>query len=116
MSYKQVLAVLDKLSFNQQDVAEYIKSFNGDPGFLYADEVDLQRMVLQAKMNKLDDGSHSGASWGWMMRKVQDILNGVKSYEEIVIIKNRHEEQYMQWLAEDQKRQEEIKAQAPEQE
>jgi len=116
MSHKQVLAVLDKLSFNQQDVAEYIKSFNGDPGFLYADEVDPQRMVLKAKMNALDEGSHTGASWGWMMRKVQDVLSGVKSYEEIVIIKNRHEEQYMQWLAEDQRRQEEIKVQAQPQE
>ena len=106
MTSKQVLKVLDELSFNQQDVAEYIKSFDStNYGFLYTEEVDPVRIALKVKMNKLDDGSYSGASWGWMMREVQAVLNGVKSYEDIVIRKNKDDEYFRQWLVQEEQRQ-----------
>ena len=100
--YKQTLEVLDKLSINQQDIAEYIKSFGDDPAFMYAEETDPVRIALQIKMKKLDDGTHSGASWGYMLRTVQSVLRGVNSYEEIVIAKNQQEERYRQLMEEDE--------------
>jgi hypothetical protein len=99
--YKQTLEVLDKLSINQQDVAEYIKSFGDDQAFMYAEETDPERIALQIKMKKLDDGTHSGCSWGYMMRTVQSVLRGVNSYEDIVIAKNKQEERYLEILKED---------------
>ena len=98
MSYQQVLTVLDELSFNKKDVAEYIKSFDSDLGFMYTKETDPERIALKAKMNELDDGTHSGTSWGYMMRIVQSVLRGVNSYEDIVIKKNQEEERYRQWM------------------
>ena len=99
--YKQTLEVLDALSIDKQDIAEYIKSFGDDPAFLYAEETDPARIALQIKMKKLDDGTHSGCSWGYMMRTVQSVLRGVNSYEDIVIAKNQQEERYRQIMKED---------------
>ena len=99
--YKQTLQVLDALSIDQQDIAEYIKSFGDDLAFMYAEETDPARIALQIKMKKLDDGTHSGASWGYMMRTVQSVLRGVNSYEDIVIAKNKQEERYRQLMEEE---------------
>ena len=96
--YKQTLEVLDALSIDKQDIAEYIKSFGHDLAFMYAEETDPARIALQIKMKKLDDGTHSGCSWGYMMRTVQSVLRGVNSYEDIVIAKNQHEERYLEIL------------------
>ena len=77
----QGLNVLEK----RQDIVEYIKSFDGNGGFMYSEETDSERIRLKKDMEKiLDDGSHSGASWGWMMRVIQSVLTGVVKKEEIL--------------------------------
>jgi hypothetical protein len=94
MSLTQVLSGLDILQ-ERKDIMKYIKEFNGNGGFMYSIETDPERIKLKDDMEKLlDDGSHSGASWGWMMRVIQSVLNGNVTREEIIIEINKQEEEY----------------------
>ena len=81
MSFQQVKRCLDILK-EYPAIENYIKEFNGRDGFMYTIETDSNKIELQQKMNKLlDDGSHTGASWGCMLRLIQGILNGTLLYE-----------------------------------
>ena len=94
MSLTQVLSGLDMLQ-ERKDIMNYIKEFNGCGGFMYSVETDPERIKLKDDMETLlDDGSHSGSSWGWMMRVIQSVLNGNVTREEIIIEINKQEEEY----------------------
>jgi hypothetical protein len=86
MSLTQVIQGLDVLEQQERhDIQEYIRNFDGNGGFMYTIETDPEKIKLKEDMEKLlDDSSHSGASWGWMMRVIQSVLSGVTSKEEIL--------------------------------
>ena len=84
MTLRQVLSALDVLQ-EHPDLTKYIKHFYGNGGFMYTVETHPELLRLSKKLDKtLDDGSHSGASWGFMMRTVQGVLNGVITKEQIL--------------------------------
>ena len=93
MSLDQIIEALDVLANPKNaDVVKYIKSFDGDGGFMYTQETHPLRIALKNKMEKIiDQGTHSGASWGCMLRAIQASLNGVEgySYEQLITEKNR---------------------------
>jgi|688.fasta_scaffold490758_2 hypothetical protein len=94
MSYQQVDRCLDILK-EHPDVTRYIVEFNGREGFMYTIETDSNKIELQQKMNKLlDDDTHSGASWGCMLRLIQGILNGTFPYEKFLEKLNEEKLQY----------------------
>ena len=82
MSYSQVLNALDTLAAYPQ-LAEYIKSFNGNGGFMFTVETQPQRKAYQKQLSDLLDsnGMHSGSSWACLLRGVQAILMGVLTRE-----------------------------------
>ena len=102
MSLQQTLEALDILANpSNSDVVEYIKTFNGDSGFMYTVETEPTRIALKEKIETIiDESSHSGASWGCMLRLIQAVLNGVYTYEDLVIEKNKEDEIYAKWLIE----------------
>ena len=84
MSFQQVIECLDKL-VEYPAIVEYIKNFDSPDGFMYTIETDPIKMRLDKQMNDLlDDGMHSGASWGCMLRMVQAVLNGITTREHIL--------------------------------
>jgi len=101
MSLQQILDALDILANPKNiDVVEYIKSFNEYGGFMYTKETTPLRIATQKKMDDLlDDGTHSGASWGCMLRNIKASLNGVNgySYEQIVTAKNKERDQVQEY-------------------
>lgn len=110
MSLTQIIDALDVLADPRNaDVVEYIKSFDGYGGFMYTQERDPHRIALKKKMETIiNERPHSGASWGCMLRSVQASLNGVKgySYEDIITEKNKEEERYREYLAQEKLRRE----------
>jgi hypothetical protein len=68
------------------DIIEYIKTFDGESGFMYTIESDPKRIEISERMSDLLDsnGNHSGASWGCMIRLIQAILLGNVSIEELI--------------------------------
>jgi hypothetical protein len=82
MSREQVLIVLDTL-LEYPALADYIRTFNGINGFAYTQETNPIKIQLKEQLNKLDDGSHSGASFACMMRAVQSVLNGLQTRENL---------------------------------
>ncbi len=81
MSYLQVLKALDVL-IEYPDLMEYIKTFDSPAGFMYTKETDPQRRDYVTRLDELLDGnSHSGGSWGCMMRGIQAVLNGFVTLE-----------------------------------
>ena len=92
MSFKQVITCLDKL-IEYPAIVDYIKHFNSPDGFIYTIETDPIKMRLDKQMNDLlDDGSHSGASWGFMLRMIQAVLNGVTTREHILALIREEED------------------------
>ena len=93
MSLDQIIEALDVLANPMNaDVIEYIKSFDGNGGFMYTLETDPIRIALKEKMETVIDARpHSGSSWGCMLRLIQASLNGVEgySYEHLITEKNR---------------------------
>uniref|UniRef100_A0A6C0HGI8 Uncharacterized protein n=1 Tax=viral metagenome TaxID=1070528 RepID=A0A6C0HGI8_9ZZZZ len=85
MSLTQVKRCLDILT-EYPAIKNYIINFNERPGgFSYTIEKDATKAQLQQQMNTLlDDGSHSGASWSFMLRYIQAILNGTVPYEDFL--------------------------------
>ena len=82
MSREQVLIALDTL-LEYPALADYIRTFNGPHGFLYTQETDIIKIQLNKQLQDLDDGSHSGASFAFMLRAVQSVLNGLLTREEL---------------------------------
>jgi len=100
MSNQCVYKALDILR-EHNEITEYIKSFDENGGFMYTTEKLPTRMVLKQQMEELlDDGSHSGASWGCMMRTVQAVLNGVVTVEQLREEDRRSNERYEAYLRE----------------
>ena len=68
------------------DIMEYIKTFNGERGFMYTLEHDPKRIEISERMSDLlnSDGNHSGSSWGCMLRLIQALLLGKVSIEELI--------------------------------
>ena len=92
MSFQQVIVCLDKLA-EYPAITDYIKNFDGPAGFMYTIETDPIKMRLDKQMNDLlDDGSHSGASWGFMIRTIQAVLNGTMTRERILEMMKEDEE------------------------
>ena len=96
MTLQQTLEALDILADPTNiDVVEYIKTFNGNKGFSYTEETEPSRITLKKKMETIIDvDPHSGASWGCMLRQVQAVLNGVYTYEQLVIENNKEKALY----------------------
>ena len=67
------------------DIMEYIKTFDGERGFMYTIERDPKRIEISERMSDLlnSHGNHSGASWGCMLRLIQALLLGKVSIEEL---------------------------------
>ena len=82
---KQTIEALDTL-VEYPELSEYIKSFEGDGGFMYTIETDETRKALSNKLGDVLDsnGMHSGASWGCMLRSVQAVLSGHITREKIL--------------------------------
>jgi hypothetical protein len=100
MTYRKVLTALDILN-EYPAIVEYIQQFNGENGFMYTIENDPKKNELKAQMeNLLDDDSHSGASWGEMLRMIQAVLNGKLSRDAISQKIVNEDEYYNQWLLE----------------
>ena len=86
MSIQQVSNALERLK-EYPDVVNYIKYFNEPGGFMFMEEVSEEQKNLYIKMSQLldNDGMHSGASWSYLLRMVQGVLNGVFTLEELKI-------------------------------
>jgi hypothetical protein len=81
MSHLQILNALDVL-IEYPDLMEYIKAFDSPAGFMYTKETDPQRIDYVNRLDELLDAeSHSGGSWGCMMRGIQAVLNGLITVE-----------------------------------
>ena len=78
------------------DVIDYIKKYDLDGWFMYGRERNLYLQVMNDKMNKLldDDGSHSGDSWGFMMRLVQAVLVGTYTMQDLILAREMQEERH----------------------
>jgi hypothetical protein len=86
MLARQILVCLDILQAHE-DVANYIKEFNGEHGFMFSRETDPVKRALNEKMEELlDDGSHSGASWGCLLRNIQAFFAGLISKDELQVM------------------------------
>ena len=84
-----------------EDVMHYIKTFYGEGGFMYSEETDPYRIAIKGKMQQLlDDGGHSGGSWGFTLRSVQAVLNGTWTDQDLLDAKEQQDERYKLWLAE----------------
>ena len=91
---KKSLEALDIL-VEYPDISEYIKTFDGEGGFMYTIEKDATRKELNKRMGDLlDDGFHSGSTWGLMLRNVQSVLNGTITKEKMLEEIEREERQY----------------------
>jgi hypothetical protein len=81
MSHLQILNALDVL-IEYPDLMEYIKTFDSPAGFMWTKETDPERIDYVNRLDELLDAeSHSGGSWGSMLRGVQAVLNGVLTRE-----------------------------------
>ena len=80
-----IIKALDVL-VEYPDLQAYIKDFYGHGGFMFTQETEPHRIDYAARLEKLldSDGMHSGGSWGFMLRGVQAILNGVLSRERLL--------------------------------
>jgi len=98
MSLNQVLEAINTLK-SYPAISEYIKNFDGNHGFMYTVETEPEKIQIKAQMEQvLDDGSHTGASWGWMMRTIQAFLSGVITYEDIVKQQEEENQQYQYYM------------------
>ena len=99
MTLRQTINALDLINTSEyNDIREYIQSFNGNHGFMYTVETEPNRIAVKKHMEKvLDDGSHSGASWGFMLRTIQGVYNGTILYEDILTEKEKQDKMYRFW-------------------
>ena len=112
MSLNQVLEAINTLK-SYPAISEYIKNFDGNRGFMYTVETEPEKIQIKAQMEQvLDDGSHTGASWGWMMRTIQAFLSGVITYEDIVKQQEEENQQYQYYMERARVRAQEQQAQA----
>jgi hypothetical protein len=94
MSYKDILNAVDIL-IEYPDLMEYVKTFDSPKGFMYTRETDINRVKREKLLSDLLDakGTHSGASWGCMLRGVQSVLNGVNTREYFMVMEKMDEEE-----------------------
>ena len=111
MSLNQVLEAINTLK-SYPEISEYIKNFDGNRGFMYTVETEPEKIQIKAQMEQvLDDGNHTGSSWGWMMRTIQAFLSGVIPYEDIVKAQEEENQQYQQYMERAQRQEQEPPAQ-----
>jgi hypothetical protein len=92
------------------DVIDYIKKYDLDGGFMYGKEPDLYLQAMNEKMNKLlDDGTHSGASWGFMLRLVQAVLVGTYTLQDLIGARDMQEERRQKMMMECEQHMTELK-------
>jgi len=98
MSLQQIIKALDTL-VEYPEIMEYIKSFKGDGGFMYTIETDPIYCALHKQMEDLLDseGTHSGGSFGYMLRKIQSVLNGSITRESIIQEIEEEDRKYREW-------------------
>jgi hypothetical protein len=73
-----VISGLDLLE-DYPHIKEYIKNFDGAGGFMYTTNTDTHYNAdIEKQMSDILDanGTHSGSSWGCMMRGIQAVFNG----------------------------------------
>jgi hypothetical protein len=85
MTLQQVISGLETLQ-EYPELTEYIKSFNGNAGFMFTVETEPDRIRLSKQMEKVldSDGMHSGGSWGYMLRTIQRVLIGNITKEQVM--------------------------------
>ena len=84
MSFSEIVQALALLN-DYPEISEYIKTYNNSGGFMFGRETDPIRIELHNRMESLlDDGHHSGSSWGWTLRNIQAVLNGTFSREQLM--------------------------------
>ena len=115
MSYKDILNALDIL-IEYPDLMEYVKTFDSPKGFMYTRETDINRIKCEKHLSDLLDanGTHSGASWGGMLRGVQSALNGINTREYFMVMEKMDEEENQYQQAEQQAEQKQAEQQAQE--
>lgn len=100
MSSIRVLEALDIL-IEYPELQDYIKSFDSPRGFMFNVENDPARKRLVKQLDDLLDPCkmHSGASWSYMLRTVQAVLNGVMTREYIInqIEKEKCKREELDW-------------------
>jgi len=111
MNLQQVISGLEILE-EYPELTEYIKSFNGNDGFMYTIETEPDRILLNKQMEKVldSDGMHSGGSWGYMMRTIQRVLIGNITKEQVLEQAEIEKRNIEEWREEMRKKDEEIEA------
>ncbi len=113
MSYTSILNALDVL-VEYPHLSEYIKTFDGHAGFMYTPETDPQRRAYAKQLDKVldSDGSHSGGSWGFMLRGIQAVLMGTWTREYLVEQIAKQKRKIAEWEDAYQQRQQAYRLQA----
>jgi len=116
MTLQQVISGLEILQ-EYPELTEYIKSFNGNDGFMFTVETEPDRIRLSKQMEKVldSDGMHSGGSWGYMMRTIQRVLIGNITKEQVleqaeIEKRNIEKRNIEEWREEMRKKDEEMEA------
>ena len=113
MSYTSTLNALDVL-VEYPHLSEYIKNFDGPAGFMYTPETDPQRRAYAKQLDDVldPDGSHSGGSWGFMLRGIQAVLMGTWTREYLVEQIAKQKRKIAEWEDAYQQRQQAYRLQA----
>jgi hypothetical protein len=95
------------------NIKEYIKNFDGAGGFMYTTNIDPQyNAEIEKQMSDILDanGTHSGCSWGCMLRGIQSVLKGSVTREFIEEKIVTYEIEYNEYMRERElKREQQIK-------
>ncbi len=111
MTLQQVISGLETLQ-EYPELTEYIKSFNGNAGFMFTVETEPDRIRLSKQMEKVldSDGMHSGGSWGYMLRTIQRVLIGNITKEQVLEQAEIEKRNIQEWREEMRKKDEEWEA------
>lgn len=93
-----VISGLDLLE-DYPNIKEYIKKYNGSVGFMYTgDSYTHYNAHIEKQMSDILDAdkTHSGSSWGSMLRGIQSVLNG--TYTREFIEQQKYYNEYMREL------------------
>jgi hypothetical protein len=83
------------------NIKEYIKNFDGAGGFMYTTDIDPHyNAELEKQMSDILDarGTHSGSSWGCMLRGIQSVLKGTLTRESIEEQIFEYEKKYNEFM------------------
>lgn len=97
---KYIISGLDMLQ-DYPNIKEYIKNFDGAGGFMYTTDIDPHyNAELEKQMSDILDarGTHSGCSWGCMLRGIQSVLKGTLTRESIEEQIFEYEKKYNEFM------------------